>query len=160
MQDFKQLKVWQKSHALVLRIYTATSTFPDSERYGLTSQMRRAAASVPANIAEGCARAGRSEFRQFLYVSAGSASELEYFLLLARDLRLITEKQHAALDGSLGEIRRMLTGLIQRVDGRTSQTQGVDSRMSQINGEASRANPTHAEKLTTEPAQPQLSSPH
>jgi four helix bundle protein len=116
MQDFKQLKVWQKSHALVLRIYMATSTFPDSERYGITSQMRRAAASIPANIAEGCARGGQSELRQFLYLSAGSASELEYFLLLARDLRLLTEKQHEALYATLHEIRRMLTGLIQRVD--------------------------------------------
>jgi len=117
MQDFKQLRVWQRSHALVLRIYMATSTFPDSERYGITGQMRRAAASIPANIAEGCARGGQSELRQFLYISAGSASELEYFLLLARDLRLFTEKQHETLYTSLHEIRRMLTGLIQRVDG-------------------------------------------
>jgi len=118
MQDFKQLKVWQRSHALVLRIYMATSTFPDSERYGITSQMRRAAASIPANIAEGCARGGQSELRQFLYLSAGSASELEYFLLLARDLRLLPEKQHEALYATLHEIRRMLTGLIQRVGNR------------------------------------------
>jgi len=121
MQDFKQLRVWLKSHALVLRIYMATSTFPDSERYGITSQMRRAAASIPANIAEGCARGGQSELRQFLYLSAGSASELEYFLLLARDLRLLTEKQHEALYSSLHEIRRMLTGLIQRVSGGTNR---------------------------------------
>lgn len=120
MQDFKQLKVWQKSHALVLRIYAATVVFPEHERFGITSQMRRAAASVPANIAEGCARAGRAEFCQFLHVSAGSASELEYFLLLARDLRLFTEKQHAALHASLYEIRRMLTGLILQVDPRRS----------------------------------------
>jgi four helix bundle protein len=121
MQDFKQLNVWQKSHALVLRIYMATSTFPDYERYGIVSQMRRAAASVPANIAEGCARGGQPELRQFLFLSAGSASELEYFLLLARDLRFLTEKQHEALYASVREIRRMLTGLIQRVDGGTSR---------------------------------------
>ena len=118
MQDFKQLKVWQKSHAMALRIYAATVIFPEHERYGITSQMRRAAASVPANIAEGSARASRAEFCQFLYVSAGSASELEYFLLLARDLRLLTDKQHAALQASLYEIRRMLTGLIPQVDPR------------------------------------------
>lgn len=118
MQDFKQLKVWQKSHTLVLRIYAATTTFPNHEQYGITSQMRRAAASVPANIAEGCARASRAEFSQFLHVSAGSASELKYFLLLARDLRFFTHKQHAALHASLYEIRRMLTGLIQQVDPR------------------------------------------
>jgi four helix bundle protein len=118
MQDFKQLKVWQKSHALVLRIYAATVVFPEHERFGITSQMRRAAASVLANNAEGCARASRAEFCQFLYVSAGSASELEYFLLLARDLGLFTDKQHASLYASLCEFRRMLTGLIQQVDPR------------------------------------------
>jgi four helix bundle protein len=116
MQDYRQLKVWQKSHSLVLRIYSATATFPEPERYGLTSQMRRAAASVPANIAEGCGRAGQAELRQFLYISVGSTCELEYFLLLARDLRFLTEKQQAALDASVREIKRMLTGLIQRVE--------------------------------------------
>lgn len=115
VQDFKQLKVWQKSHALVLRVYSATFTFPEHERFGLTSQMRRAAFSVPSNIAEGCARATRTEFRQFLHIAAGSASELEYFFLLARDLRLFTEKQHDALYATLREVRRMLTGLIQKV---------------------------------------------
>src|SRR5258708_39778474 len=118
MQESRHLRLWQKSPALVLRIYAATMTLPEHERYGITSEMRRAAASVPANIAEGCARAGRAEFCQFLYISAGSASELEYFLLLARDLRLFTDKQHAALHASLYEIRRMLTGLIQQVDPR------------------------------------------
>ena len=117
MQDFKQLKVWQKSHALVVRIYSATATFPDRERYGLTSQMRRAAASVPANIAEGCGRSSQAELRQFLHNSTGSACELEYFLLLARDLRLLTERQHGSLESSVTEIKRMLTGLIQRVNG-------------------------------------------
>jgi len=115
MQDFKQLKVWQKSHALVVRIYSATATFPESERYGLISQMRRAAASVPANIAEGCGRSSRAELRQFLCNSTGSACELEYFLLLARDLRLLPDKQHNSLEASVCEIKRMLTGLIQRV---------------------------------------------
>jgi four helix bundle protein len=115
VQDFKQLKVWQKSHSLVLRVYSATFTFPEHERFGLTSQMRRAAFSVPSNIAEGCARGTRTELRQFLHIAAGSASELEYFFLLARDLRLLTEKQYEALYGTLHEIRRMLTGLIQRV---------------------------------------------
>ena len=115
MQDFKRLKVWQKSHSLTLKIYYATSTFPERERFGIISQMRRAAASVPANIAEGCGRSGRAEFRQFLHFSVGSASELQYFLLLARDLRLLTEKQHESLDQAVCEIKRMLTGLIQTV---------------------------------------------
>jgi len=116
MQDYRPLKVWQKSHSLVLRIYSATAPFPEPERYGLTSQMRRAASSVAANIAEGCGRAGQAELRQFLFTSVGSASELEYFLLLARDLRFFTEKQQEALDTSVREIKRMLTGLIQRVE--------------------------------------------
>ena len=116
MQDYRQLKVWQKSHSLVLRIYSATATFPEPERYGLTSQMRRAAASVPGNIAEGCGRGGNAELRQFLYTSLGSASELEYFLLLARDLRFLTEKQHENLEASTREVKRMLAGLIQRVN--------------------------------------------
>ena len=138
MQDFRQLNVWHKSHALVLRIYMATSTFPDSERYGITSQMRRAATSIPANIAEGCARSGPAELRQFLYVSAGSASELDYFLLLARDLRLFTPKQHETLYASLQEIRRMLTGLIQKVERgasvRSNCVRAADSRSSNLRG--------------------------
>jgi four helix bundle protein len=121
MQDFKQLKVWQKSHSLVVRIYGATSPFPEYERYGITNQMRRAASSIPANIAEGCARGSRTEFRQFLYVAAGSASELEYFLLLARDLRLLTIKQHDALFATLHDVRLMLTRLIQRVSNPLSE---------------------------------------
>lgn len=115
MQDFKQLKVWQKSHSLVVRIYGATSPFPEYERYGITNQMRRAAFSIPANIAEGCARGTKTEFRQFLHIAAGSASELEYFLLLARDLRLLTEKQHIALYATLHDVRLMVTRLIQRM---------------------------------------------
>jgi four helix bundle protein len=118
MQGFTQLKVWQKSHALVLRFYAATVTIPDHERFGITIQMRRAAAPLPANIEEGCARGSRAEFCQFLHVSAGAASELEYFLLLARDLRLLTDKQNFSLHDSLCEIRRMLTGRIQQVNPR------------------------------------------
>ena len=125
MQDFRKLKVWQKSHSLVLRIYNATCTFPEPERYGLTSQMRRAAASVPANIAEGCARSGRTEFRQFL---AGSASEPDYLLLLGRDLHLLTEKQYEALYSSLYEVRRMLTGLIERLSISSNNPLSPDTR--------------------------------
>lgn len=115
MQDFRKLRVWQNSHALVLRVYNATCTFPEAERYGLTSQLRRAAAPIPANIAEGCARSSRMELRQFLYISAGSASELDYLLLLGHDLHLLTEKQYEFLSSSLREVRRMLTGLIGRL---------------------------------------------
>ena len=86
MKDFRNLKVWEKSHQLALAVYKATSTFPRHELYGLTSQIRRACASIPANIAEGCGRSGDAELARFLQIAMGSASELEYHLLLARDL--------------------------------------------------------------------------
>ncbi len=76
MQDFHQLKVWHKSHAVALAVYTATSSFPKEELYGLTSQMRRAAVSVPSNIAEGCGRDSQPQFAHFLQIAFGSASEL------------------------------------------------------------------------------------
>ena len=86
MQSFKNLKVWEKAHVLALDVYRSTKSFPREEIYGLTSQMRRASASVGANIAEGSCRKGDADFARFLQMAAGSASELEYHLLLARDL--------------------------------------------------------------------------
>src|SRR5713226_5604313 len=112
MQDFRKLLVWEKSHALALGIYRATALFPEMERYGLTSQMRRAAYSVPSNIAEGCGRAGRVELRHFLHLSLGSASELDYFLHLSRDLQFLTPRQYEALERGVREIKLMLAGLI------------------------------------------------
>jgi four helix bundle protein len=82
MRDFRELKVWEKAHQLALEIYKATSTFPKEERYGLTSQMRRATVSIPADIAEGCCRKGDAEFARFLQIAMGSASELEYHICL------------------------------------------------------------------------------
>ena len=115
MQDFRKLLVWQKGHAIVLSIYRATSTFPDHEKYGLTSQMRRAAHSIPSNIAEGCGRAGRIELRQFLHLALGSASELDYFLLLSRDLQLLTSRQYETLEKRVLELKLMLSGLIRKL---------------------------------------------
>jgi four helix bundle protein len=89
MQNFRNLKVWQKAHALTLDIYDTSRSFPKEELFGLTSQMRRASASVGANIAEGTCRKGDGEFGRFLHIAIGSASELEYHLLLARDLNLL-----------------------------------------------------------------------
>ena len=91
MQNFKSLKVWEKSHELTLAVYKATTNFPKDELYGLTSQIRRASASIPANIAEGCGRTGKAELARFLQVAMGSASELEYHLLLAHDLGLLRD---------------------------------------------------------------------
>jgi four helix bundle protein len=115
MQDFRKLGVWRRSHCLTLRAYKLSRELPPDERFGLCSQIRRAAASIPANIAEGCGRRGRSELRQFLYISMGSASELEYFLLLARDLKMLDVQRHKETEMELLEIKRMLAGLLQRL---------------------------------------------
>ena len=112
MQDFKKLKVWEKGHALTLAVYRATARFPKEELYGLTSQIRRAAASVPANVAEGCGRGGRAELARFLVVAMGSASELEYHLLLAHDLEFLEQPEYAILQPQVIEIKRMLSSFI------------------------------------------------
>ncbi len=90
MKNFKTLKVWQKSHELTLQIYKATAGFPKEEIYALTSQLRRAASSVAANIAEGCGRHGDADFARFLQIAMGSASELQYHLILAHDLGFLS----------------------------------------------------------------------
>ena len=115
MQDFKKLKVWDKAHQLTLAVYRATLCFPKEELYGLTSQIRRAAASIPANTAEGCGRSGRAELGRFLHVATGSASELEYHLLLARDLLFLGDVAYRALEGQVVEVKRMLSGFVQRL---------------------------------------------
>ncbi len=111
MKDFHELKVWQKAHQLTLAVYQITATFPREERYGLTSQLRRCSSSIPANLAEGCGRNGDAEFARFCSIAMGSASELEYHLLLAKDLKLIKPQDHAELSQNATELKRMLTGL-------------------------------------------------
>ena len=108
MRDFRDLLVWQKAHGLTLDVYRASSSFPSDERFGLTSQLRRSAASVPANIAEGCGRDGERELARFIAIAAGSASETEYHLLLARDLGYLPRESHADLDRRINEIKKML----------------------------------------------------
>ena len=115
MQSFRDLKVWHKSHQLTLAVYKATKSFPADELYGLTSQIRRSSASIPANIAEGCGRGGSRELKQFLLVAMGSASELEYHLLLAHDLRLLKDADYQQLAAGVTEVKRMLVGLIQKI---------------------------------------------
>ena len=112
MQNFKTLKVWEKGHQLTLAIYRATKSFPRDELYGLTSQVRRASASIPANIAEGCGRTGKAELARFLQVAMGSASELEYHLLLAHDLGLLDDGEYERLESHTVELKRMLTSFI------------------------------------------------
>jgi four helix bundle protein len=112
MRDFKTLKVWHRAHQLVLAVYKTTATFPKDELYGLTSQMRRSASSIPANVAEGCGRDGEIELARFCQIAMGSASELEYHLLLAKDLSLLSEATHHALAGSVVEVKQMLSTFI------------------------------------------------
>ena len=115
MTDFKQLKVWRKAHEMTLSTYRITAEFPKEELYGLTSQLRRSAASIGANIAEGCGRRSDGEMCRFLQIARGSASEVEYHFLLARDLHLLTEKSFQVLTRQADELQRMLTGLIQSI---------------------------------------------
>jgi four helix bundle protein len=116
MKDFRQLQVWQKSHQLTLALYRMTASLPREEIYGLTAQIRRSAASIPANIAEGCGRDGDAELAHFCSIARGSASELEYHLLLAHDLEYIHRDVYAPLAQQTVEIKRMLTALIQKLN--------------------------------------------
>jgi four helix bundle protein len=115
MKDFRQLKVWHKAHQLTLAIYKATKRFPKEEIYGLTSQMRRSSTSIATNIAEGCGRNSDADFCRFLVVALGSGSELEYQLLLCRDLGYLNENEHDALLAQLTEVKKMLNGFIHKL---------------------------------------------
>jgi len=115
LQDFQELKVWRRSHDLTIAIYQATSSFPREEMFGLTRQIRSAAAFIGANIAEGCGRNGGADFARFLQIAAGSASELANHMLLARDLGFLTPDHVNPIYRELTEVRRMLMTLIQKV---------------------------------------------
>jgi four helix bundle protein len=115
MQDFRKLNVWHKAHRVTLDVYAATRGFPKDELYGLTSQIRRAAASIPANIAEGCGRDGGDDLARFLQIAAGSASEVEYHLLLAHDLGFLAAPSWQNLSNAVCEVKQMLTSLLQKV---------------------------------------------
>lgn len=112
MRDFRNLKVWQRAHALTLDVYRATREFPAEERFGLLSQTRRAAASISTNIAEGCGRGSDADFRRFLLIANGSACELDYLLLLAADLGYLPPTATPTPRSGIAEVKRMLTGLI------------------------------------------------
>lgn len=115
MKDFRTLKVWEKSHKVVLAVYKATQSFPKSELYGITSQIQRAAVSVPANIAEGCGKDSDAELGRYFKIAMGSSSELEYLLLLAHDLSYLGDDQYRKLQANLVEVRKMLNAFIQRL---------------------------------------------
>jgi four helix bundle protein len=113
MQDFRNLNVWKNSHTWTLGIYKATKTFPKHELFGLTSQIQRAAVSIPANIAEGCGKATDADFARYVQIAMGSSSELEYLLLLAHDLEYIPDEIYSNLHASLVQVRKMLNALLQ-----------------------------------------------
>jgi four helix bundle protein len=115
MQDFRKLQVWQKGHQLVLAVYKATGCFPREEIFALTNQTRRSAVSICANIAEGCGRQSNSELSRFMHIAMGSACELEYHLLLSRDLDMLAPNNYELLAVGVAEVKRMLASLIQKV---------------------------------------------
>ena len=115
MKNFRELQIWQRSHRLTLAIYKATKQFPREELYGLTSQLRRACSSIPTNIAEGCGRDGDAELARFVQIAMGSASEVEYQLLLARDLEYLNVDEYQKLNNELVEIKRMINAFLQKL---------------------------------------------
>ncbi|MEM6330584.1 MAG: four helix bundle protein [Planctomycetota bacterium] len=115
MQDYRNLEVWRQMHQVTLAIYRDTVSFPSEERFGLVSQLRRAAASVGANLAEGCGRGSDADFARFVQMASGSASEVDYHLLLARDLSYITAETYGARANQLASVRRMLSALLTRL---------------------------------------------
>ena len=121
MKDFKELKVWRKAYDLSLAVYEASRSFPREEMYGLTSQLRRAAVSIGANIAEGCGRRSDGELVRFLQIARGSSSEVEHHLLLARDLKFLQAATHQDIEKRLQEVQRMLTSLVSSIQ----ETPGV-----------------------------------
>ena len=116
MQDFHNLKAWQRAHALTIAVYQATAKFPGDERFGLTIQLRRTAASLPTYLADGCARATDQEFWKLLSQAMGAGHQLEYLFLLAMDLGYLPLDEHSRLTNEVIEVKRMLAGLIQSLN--------------------------------------------
>jgi four helix bundle protein len=123
MRNYEDLHVWQKAHVLTLAIYKATRGFPNEERFGLTSQIRRSCASIGANLAEGCGRRSDGEMARFVHIAMGSGAELSYHLRLARDLDLLSGASFEHLRSELSEVMRMLSALSQRLKPRTEVVQ-------------------------------------
>ena len=115
MKNFRDLKVWEKAHKLTLDVYRSTKEFPSEERFGITSQIRRASASISANIAEGCGRASDADFARFLQIAMGSACEVEYHTLLARDLNLLNQDNYQLINDQVCEVKRMLASFLKKL---------------------------------------------
>ncbi|PYP91267.1 MAG: diversity-generating retroelement protein bAvd family protein [Candidatus Angelobacter sp. Gp1-AA117] len=116
MRNYRDLQVWTKAHALTLDLYRISRAFPREEMYGLTAQLWRAAASIGANLAEGCGRRTSSELARFIRIAMGSASELDYHLLLSRDLEFMKDDDFKRTTRDLVEVRKMLTSLLSSVE--------------------------------------------
>jgi four helix bundle protein len=115
VRNYKDLRVWDEAHRLTLAVYKVTQAFPKEERFGLTSQIRRASASIAANLAEGCGRRSDGEMGRFVQIAMGSGTELSYHLLLAKDLGFVTNEQHAQLNATVEGVLRMLSALSAKV---------------------------------------------
>ena len=115
MRDFKKYDIWALSHKFTLEIYKASEGFPTSEIYGITSQIRRAASSVPTNISEGCGRDSDAEFNKFLTIAIGSATETEYLILLAKDLNYLSESVYINLNEDINTIKKKIYTLKQKL---------------------------------------------
>jgi four helix bundle protein len=111
MRNYKDLLVWEKAHKLTLAVYKITIGFPEDERFGLTSQVRRASASIAANLAEGCGRRSDGKMARYVQIAMGSGAELSYHFLLAKDLRFMQSGGYEALNADVSEIMRMLSAL-------------------------------------------------
>ena len=127
MGDYRNLKVWERAHRLTLEVYSATQSFPKDELFGLTSQLRRAAASVPANIAEGCGRNGDAELARFLTIAMGSANELDYHLLLAHDLGYLPSARYEDLATEAQGVAKVLATFVDRLRHPIATTRIADS---------------------------------
>ena len=115
MQNYKELKVWQRAHTFTVNVYQETKGFPKEELYSLTNQLRRASSSIPANIAEGCGKLSQKELAHFLNISLGSSNEAKYFLLLSKDLHYLGNEKYLGLSDNINEIKAMLISLIGKV---------------------------------------------
>jgi four helix bundle protein len=118
MQNYKDLKVWEKEHQFTLLVYESTKQFPKEEIYSLTNQLRRASSSIPANIAEGCGKNSQAEFAHYLNIGSGAANESEYFLILSKDLKYLKQEFFDSLFSMINQIKAMLITLITRVRGK------------------------------------------
>ena len=115
MQNFKDLQVWKKSHANALVVYELTKSFPKEEQFGLVSQLRRAAVSIPTNIAEGCGKFTQKDLASFLQIALGSSQEVEYLLLFCHELKFISDKHYSSINHEVVEVKAMLISLIKKV---------------------------------------------